>query len=99
MLEKYTFWMHKDGSQGTLSGGESIPVFGNGTPMFKLCEVDKVYVIQAETPEEASAIHNLRQGYSPYYPMGEAQKCPRCDAGHYYLGSGKCHCGYSYDSD
>jgi hypothetical protein len=53
------------------------------------------YAIVAATPEEASSIHNLRQGWEPYKPMGPASKCPHaCGLFYYPEGSGVCpNCG------
>lgn len=96
----YVYWESLDGSEGTLVKGREIPCYVNGTPMFSRSEVRKVYEIYAATPEEASAVHNLRMGFGAYHPMGKAHKCPKKDcSGHYYLGSGNCFCGYSYDQD
>ncbi len=54
-----------------------------------------LYEFVAETGEEAGAIHNLRQGFAPYVPMGEAAPCPNCAAMHYPLGYGDCwRCGH-----
>jgi len=51
----------------------------------------KLWDIFAATPEEASAIHNLRMGHEPYNPMGKPEKCPNyCGAYYYPNGSGKC---------
>lgn len=53
-----------------------------------------LYEFDAATPEEASAIHNLRQGFEPYKPMWEAARCPDCNAWYYPEGSGICwRCG------
>lgn len=49
-----------------------------------------LYVIEAGSSEEASAIHNLRQGWGPYKPMGKAEPCPTCGAMYYPEGSGDC---------
>lgn len=52
------------------------------------------YEFDAHTPEEASAIFNLRQGHGPYVPMGEPSECPKCSAVYYPSGSGVCwRCG------
>ena len=97
---KIGFWKWKDGSQGQLSiypaEGE-IPKFGSGKPMFCKNEADLVYIIQAETWEEGMAIHNLREGYSPYKPGGKPHECPDCHNYYYPSGSGKCFCGYDND--
>jgi hypothetical protein len=49
-----------------------------------------LYQIQADTWEEASAIHALRMGWSPYRPEGEPMSCPKCSAIYYPMGSGEC---------
>ena len=52
------------------------------------------YAIEADTYEEACAIHNLRQGWGVYKPMGEPQNCPKCNSWFYPEGSGECwQCG------
>ena len=53
-----------------------------------------LYEFEADTPEEAHAIHNLRQGWRPYKPEGKPKKCPKCEAIYYPEGSGICwRCG------
>jgi hypothetical protein len=53
-----------------------------------------LYEFEADTPEEAHAIHNLRQGWEPYKPEGEPEKCPKCNAIYYPESSGICwRCG------
>lgn len=56
---------------------------------------DKIlYEFDAHTPEEACAIHHLRQGFEPYKPVGEPKPCPRCGSTYYPESSGVCwHCG------
>lgn len=51
--------------------------------------------IEADTYEEAMAVHNIKMGWNPYVPMGAAQECPRgCGAMFYPGGSGECpNCG------
>ena len=52
------------------------------------------YSIEADTFEEACAIHSLRQGWGAYKPIGEAELCPKCNSWFYPQGSGECwHCG------
>jgi hypothetical protein len=48
------------------------------------------YSFEAATAEEASAIHNLRQGFAPYQPIGDPAPCPACGATIYPEGSGDC---------
>lgn len=53
-----------------------------------------MYVIEAQTWEEAQSIHNLRLGFGPYVPMGKPEPCPKCGGIYYPLGSGECYnCG------
>jgi hypothetical protein len=53
------------------------------------------YAFAAHTGEEAMAVHNLRQGWAPYVPMGEAAPCPQCGANFYPEGYGDCwRCGH-----
>jgi hypothetical protein len=53
-----------------------------------------LYAIDAESPEEASAIHNLRMGWGPYKPMGEPAPCSVCGSMYYPQGSAWCwKCG------
>jgi len=54
-----------------------------------------LYRFEAATPEEASAIHALRQGWEPFRPMGEASPCPTCGAFLYPEGSAECWRGHS----
>jgi len=54
-----------------------------------------LHVIEADTPEEASAVHHIKMGWEPYKPMGEAKACPKgCGSCFYPEGSGECpKCG------
>jgi hypothetical protein len=57
-------------------------------------DAELLYTIDADTMEEASAIHNLRMGFGPYDPMGDPANCPKCGAWFYPKGSGECwRCG------
>lgn len=51
--------------------------------------------IEADTPEEAKAVHHIKMGWEPYKPMGKAADCPRgCGAKYCSEGSGECpNCG------
>jgi hypothetical protein len=54
-----------------------------------------LYEFVAETGEEAASIRNVRQGWAPYSPMGEAAPCPTCGTAYYPLGYGDCwRCGH-----
>ena len=49
-----------------------------------------LYTFTAATLEEAQSIHNLRMGWEPYLPNGDAAECPSCGAWYYPDGSGEC---------
>ena len=52
------------------------------------------YYIEANTVEEACAIHHLRQGWGADRLMGEPELCPQCNSWFYPQGSGECwQCG------
>lgn len=87
MLKKYSCWHAKDGSQTSFHPGEELH------PWDSIEDFDLAYIIQAETFEEAVAVHYLRMGWSPYKPMGQPIECPNCK-NYFYLGSGECFCGY-----
>jgi hypothetical protein len=88
-LRVFTAW-GQEGSPiaGTLVGGEGPPAYCNGEIMPD-CE-KFFYRIDAATLEEAHAIHDLRRGYAPGAPMGDAAPCPDCGAKHYPHSSGQC---------
>ena len=88
-MRVYTAWA-KAGGPGvlTFSPGEDPPRSGNGEVMPD-CDV-VLWRVEAATWEEAMAIRNLRCGFEPYKPAGEASPCPDCGALHYAEGSGQC---------
>jgi hypothetical protein len=56
--------------------------------------VRKLFEFEADTPEEAMSVYNLRMGWGPYKPMGDPAACPQCGAWFYPEGSGECwRCG------
>lgn len=69
-------------------------VEGEKKPAHVETEAMLLWVIEAATWEECSAIKNLRLGFGPYRPMGEPAKCPMCPAYYYPKGSGRCCCGF-----
>lgn len=83
-MKTFVLWRSIDGQEETLVLGHKIPK--------DLINPRYIYVIEAETFEEAQAIRYLRNGWEPYKP-GEPKKCPKCPA-FYYFGSGECQCGY-----
>lgn len=53
-----------------------------------------LWEIDADTPEEAQAIHNLRMGFGPYNPIGHWLPCPKCGTPFYPYDSSECwRCG------
>lgn len=49
--------------------------------------------VDADTHEEAMAVHHLKMGWEPYKP-GKPAVCPYCGAYFYPEGSGECpNCG------
>ena len=46
--------------------------------------------IEVGSYEEAMAIRNLRLGYEPYVPQGEASPCPDCGSLHHPESTGQC---------
>ncbi len=56
---------------------------------------DLIHIITASTHEEAMSIRNLRLGFEPYKPIGEAEPCPNgCGSYYFPMGSGECaYCG------
>ncbi len=54
-----------------------------------------LHTVEADTPEEAMAVHNIKMGWGAYNPPGESKDCPnKCGAKYYPEGSGICpNCG------
>ena len=75
-MHRYTFeaWYDPDDNSIMLGKLEDIAVNKEKKLLSKNSEL--LYQIAADTPEEASAIHYLRQGWGPYKPVGEAEECP-----------------------
>ena len=84
----FTAWRSLDGSQVSLVSGEGPPRFANGE-LQPDCEV-LLWRIEVGSYEEAMAIRNLRLGYGPYVPHGDASPCPVCGAMHYPGNSAQC---------
>ena len=89
MKRVYTAWAKAGETEvSTFSAGEEPPRVANGEFM-ENCDV-VLWRVEAATWEEAMAIRNLRCGYAPYQPVGEASPCPECGSLHYADGSGQC---------
>jgi hypothetical protein len=54
-----------------------------------------LFRIDADTPEEAHAVLNIKMGWGPYVPTGKPALCPKsCGALFYPESSGECpNCG------
>jgi len=89
MMERvFTAWSSLDGSQLSLVSGEGPPRSANGD-LQENCEV-MLWRIEVGSYEEAMAIRNLRLGYGPYVPQGEAFPCPDCGSMYYPESSAQC---------
>ena len=96
MKRIYTAWgLESESFPHILVGGDEPLTYANGE-IDPDCE--KIFwQIEACSWEEASSINNLRLGYGPYYPMGDAEPYPNCGALYYPSGSGECwSCDYVY---
>ena len=85
-------WVNRDKTEISLMSREEAQrnIETDGLTKADLLE----YSIEADTWEEACAIHNLRQGWGGYNPMGEPEPCPKCGSWFYPQGSGECwQCG------
>ena len=91
MKKAYEGWAAKGSVTFTLA--ENIPDLRQRG----LLEPDAKFLhrIDADTFEEALAVHHLRIGREPYRPMGKPAQCPNgCGAYFYPEGSGECpNCG------
>jgi hypothetical protein len=96
-MKTYTFWTNLAEDSVTGTEGEGPLHFVDGT-----VDPDRqvlLYKIQAETYEEAMAIHHLRMGWKPYNPEGAPAPCPKCNSLLYPSGSGVCwKCGEESES-
>ena len=91
----YQCWITPDGTNITFTTRENAQKLKEQGLIIR--EAFLQYSIEAETFEEASAIHSLRQGWGAYKPIGEPKPCPKCDSWFYPQGSGECwKCGKVY---
>jgi hypothetical protein len=86
--ETYEAWNDPDDDSVTLApAGTAAELRAKGLLSVR---ATLLYRFDADTSEEASAIHALRMGWEPYRPIGESTPCPRCGAIYYPQGSGQC---------
>jgi hypothetical protein len=96
MRKVYEAWAEFDGpvwtsiSFGAIEGIEEQKAKGLIRPAAKL-----MYRIEADTFEEALAVHYIKMGWSPFQPAGKPKPCPNsCGAVFYPEGSGESpNCG------
>lgn len=89
MKRIFTCWAEKGSTlPSCLSEGVDPPRFMDGTADPRCAVV--LWRVEVGSFEEAQAIRNLRYGWEPAVPTGEAQPCPDCGAVHYPEGSGQC---------
>ena len=88
MKRIFTAWRSLDGTQISLVPGEGPPKFASGE-LEPDCKV-LLWRIEAGSYEEAAAVRNLRLGWNPYVPMGDALPCPSCGSAYFPEGSGQC---------
>lgn len=88
MAIKYESWHDHDNDSISLSSAKEarrekrMKIIG---PRSKL-----LWSFTASTFEEAMSIQNLRCGYAPYNPIGQAEECSVCGSYYYPNGSAEC---------
>jgi hypothetical protein len=96
MRKIYEAWAEGDSNNwrtitfGTIEGIEEQRAKGLLDPNAKLR-----YRVEADTLEEATAVHYIKMGWSPFQPAGKPKPCPNsCGAFFYPEGRGECpNCG------
>jgi len=88
-MKKFHAWRNSEGT--VFVSREEIPL---ETVAGEQEGTEILFEILAATAEEAAAICNLRMGFGPYEPIGEPERCPKCDFWYYPQGSAECwQCG------
>ena len=93
MKEKYEAWM--DEENGSITVTTPTQIKEQRSKNLISTNAKLLHVIEADTPEEAMAVHNIKMGWGAYNPIGESANCPKnCGAKFYPEGSGICpNCG------
>ena len=94
MKRIYEAWLDdKDGASVTFSPPEVIAELRDRGLLH--LDAKLLHKIEADTMEEALAVHYIRMGWAPYQPHTKPAKCPNgCGAFFYPGGSGECpNCG------
>ena len=91
MKAKYEAW--SDDGQVSFADPEAIKKEIESGALGKTAKL--LHVVEADTWEEAMAVHHIKMGWEPYKPEGEAEECPNgCGSFYYPKGSGQCpKCG------
>jgi len=92
MPKTYEAWIDEEEGVVTLGDLENVQ-WQRSKGLLKATRM--LHRIEADTPEEAHAVHNIKMGWEPYVPIGKPAPCPRGCGGFYYPeGSGECpKCG------
>lgn len=90
-MNKYEAWEDEDSV--TFATPESIRWQKDNNLLGR--DLKLLYTIDADTHEEAMAVHHIRMGWEPYVPNGKPEQCPNhCGFIYYPNGSGECpNCG------
>lgn len=88
MKQIYEAWEDPEDDSISLSSSEEAAHQRSTASLSKKARL--LYRIEADTFEEAAAIHNLRMGWGSYNPLGDPSRCPKCDGWYYPKGSGEC---------
>ena len=93
MRKKYEAWLDEIDGSITFGTVENIQEYRSKGLLNNNAKF--LYYVEADTPEEASAVHYIKMGWEPYVPVGNVQDCPnKCGAKYYPQGSGICpNCG------
>jgi hypothetical protein len=94
MKKPYEAWQHIDECE-IITFGEVNNIKEQIAQGLIPIEAKLLHQVEADTYEEAMAVHYIKMGWLPYKPMGEAKECPNeCGAMFYPKGSGECpNCG------
>ena len=92
MKKTYEAWNDEEASATVFSPLENLALERSRG---LLAKAEFLHRIEADTHEEAQAVHHIKMGWAPYVPMGKPEVCPKgCGAMYYPKGSGECpNCG------
>jgi hypothetical protein len=95
MKKTYEAWAEiKDGVWSNLAFATTETIQEHKTRGLLASDSRLLHRVEADTWEEACAVHHLKMGWKPYDP-GKPAPCPRnCGSTYYPEGSGECpNCG------